>query len=377
MGKSVKKKQEKQYLKDLVATKELYDKRMKYRVPPKPVTKKLSTDELINLSDVSDYSDRFLRDPEKFKTKGFNKERQVREFIRYVFCKYPVPEFMFSCWKHLDNNWKDLKNIDYREWFLYVVQGGSLYKKYFKDLGFTKQETHIFLSLRSAKSYAEAMWISIIIALNGNDKNIKQIVRSGQFDYWAFTPFWRSVARFFVVNQVDDTTFHELCDYIKDEHRRHEDFSLKGRTLASITDLSNEWHVRMSEFSSENWKAEWQRRIGDDIFERKVKIGKDNYTEVWYFEEIVSGKALALEGRQMKHCVASYIGSCQRGDSIIFRVSCEKFGFHSKKVTIEVRGNSIVQIRGVCNSRPDGETKAVVQKWAVAHGLTISRYCLL
>jgi len=57
------------------------------------------------------------------------------------------------------------------------------------------------------------------------------------------------------------------------------------------------------------------------------------------------------EGRQMKHCVATYVSSCARGHCSIWTMEVESMDGVTRAVTIEVRNSArmICQVRGKAN----------------------------
>jgi hypothetical protein len=44
-------------------------------------------------------------------------------------------------------------------------------------------------------------------------------------------------------------------------------------------------------------------------------------------------------------------------------------------VTIELKGESIVQIRGKYNRKAEDKEMYIIQKWVTKEGLSISRWC--
>jgi hypothetical protein len=96
----------------------------------------------------------------------------------------------------------------------------------------------------------------------------------------------------------------------------------------------------------------------------------------WTIRELLSSKSLIAEGRQMKHCVATYAGSCARTHSSIWSVEVESYDGTAKALTVEVRNStrSISQARGKANRLPTEKERNVLSRWAVASGLTVASY---
>jgi hypothetical protein len=86
-----------------------------------------------------------------------------------------------------------------------------------------------------------------------------------------------------------------------------------------------------------------------------------------------SPKDLIDEGSNLSHCVASYVDDVING-------KCKIVFLRSKKepdvslVTVEVRGNTIRQVKGKRNRRPSEEEMAFISKWAKKKGLLVNIY---
>ncbi|MCA9265872.1 MAG: PcfJ domain-containing protein, partial [Planctomycetales bacterium] len=103
---------------------------------------------------------------------------------------------------------------------------------------------------------------------------------------------------------------------------------------------------------------------------------KNGTFKSWTIRELLSSKGLMTEGRQMKHCVATYASSCARGHCSIWTMEVESIEGFAKVVTIEVRNNSrlICQVRGKANRLAIEKERRVIQRWAESAGLRIASY---
>ncbi len=72
----------------------------------------------------------------------------------------------------------------------------------------------------------------------------------------------------------------------------------------------------------------------------------------------------------MRHCVASYKASCLDGQTSIWSVTCEyPIGQVNRSVTLELRGETLVQCRGFANRPPYDNEATIVKRWAEDNGL--------
>jgi hypothetical protein len=95
--------------------------------------------------------------------------------------------------------------------------------------------------------------------------------------------------------------------------------------------------------------------------------------KVWRIRELLTAAELTAEGRAMRHCVASYAGSCASGRCSIWAMEVESHDSIEKRQTIEVnRQRVIVQCRGRFNARPTPQDVEMLRRWATAERLVIS-----
>jgi hypothetical protein len=106
----------------------------------------------------------------------------------------------------------------------------------------------------------------------------------------------------------------------------------------------------------------------------KSKTGAE-YEQIWVIEELLSDKELRKEGRAMHHCVGSYGDACYKGTCSIWSLRyLDPMDTTKRIATIEVRGSKIVQVRGVCNIKPEKSELRRIEKWAVSNKLKMSSY---
>jgi hypothetical protein len=106
-------------------------------------------------------------------------------------------------------------------------------------------------------------------------------------------------------------------------------------------------------------------------------IGSFRYDDgmvIWTIEELLSGKALKVEGGIMHHCVATYIHACFRRWTSIWSLKVHE-GERSRRVlTIQVSPatRKILQAKGRKNVAPDERSWSVLKQWADREGLAFN-----
>ncbi len=304
---------------------------------------------------------------------------QDRDKIRlayaiHMFTRYAVPKRVQSIWYfkqqqeaanggRLRANRKfipgEMRFKDERiRCFMLVGAGKSLHKNLFKGF-LSKKETHRFLTCRFNLDYYRCMFYTIARTFTDDDGLSLRIAQSkiGDMDY--HSPFYRDVVRFFSHNPLPINQINDLVDYINHQYGRDNDYSLKGRTLSSLTTAMKIWHREVNLVKSIG-AATWEGLALADWTH-----AENNST--WAVTQIVTGKALAAEGSAMHHCVSSYKGQCQSGKIGIFSLTVAHNPYNppERVLTIELDENAdIRQIRGYANRTARPHEEKIVRKWA-------------
>jgi hypothetical protein len=150
-------------------------------------------------------------------------------------------------------------------------------------------------------------------------------------------------------------------------------FSMRGRTVNSLLKAVDSWHKELGKIAK-GGKYAWKK---SPIQEYKFTEGRKETKnmKIWRIEELLSSKELIEEGRQMKHCVATYAGSCKSGKCSIWKMELETENGKEKRLTIEVGSDMIIkQIRGKCNRLAQEKELAIIRSWTSMEGLSIASY---
>jgi hypothetical protein len=164
-----------------------------------------------------------------------------------------------------------------------------------------------------------------------------------------------------VRNPTSIPEMNDISDYSMTAQFYMPDFSLAGRTLASMRERLQEWRIH-GEYAF-CMRARW---VGSALPDRRY----ENAGAQWHLRQIRNGVDLVHEGKLMRHCVHTYLQDCMRGDCSIWSLTQEGDASLSHAATFEVRDNAIVQCRGFANSTPHEEAIIIAKTWAAESGLS-------
>ncbi len=330
------------------------------------------------------HSTSWLRPVEDWKPQTRNVCRQFASLARHLFVRWPVPACMDSVW--FKGGSPDA--LRQQRWFLHVG-GGQNIRTADLSLPYTKKMAHHFMQAPPEYTIEVALRWGQIHGLGGDARLVRAILGTRLGTTFENEDFWATVIQFFVAHpMLDRAQIGPIIDYL-----HHEKFvpkevfvapgvveqreppqpylNLKGRTPASLLREVESWHSTLAaaRFPLVEWPSS-----GIEGFLSVEETGGS--PKIWTITELCSTKALVAEGREMRHCVASYAQSCAHGDCSIWTLEVETAERRSKLLTIEVRSDTrmIVQAKGKGNMLPGEKHRALLRRWAEQAGLRLAEW---
>ena len=194
---------------------------------------------------------------------------------------------------------------------------------------------------------------------------------------------------FFVNHSEMDVTFvNPLVDFIQSNkfagepivtshgtsprHTPWPDFSIKGRTPASMLRLLHDWNGDVTE-KRPSEPFSW---LPSNIpgFRFAENSNQQNGSREWAIRELVTSAELYVEGRSLQHCVYTYAPKCRRGESTIWSLRLRVDDKEKRLATIEVDPSKgeIIQIRAKRNAYAGSQASQVIRQWAESAGLKVN-----
>jgi hypothetical protein len=315
--------------------------------------------------------------------KSRDHHKQIAEAVKYCFNKYPTPNFLMKVWyvkptvlsaarMRFVINSRGFNIDNFRDWYITLATGGSLYKQHFSSF-FTKKETHFFSTCPFDCEVSEAAWYAVICAQGFPPHQAIKLAQTRLAER-EISAWWKAAARWFAHHAISlsKSEINDLLDYVRAKHGESKEWYLKDLTLQNLQKRTKSWHRELHRSSTLSGRyPKWEGLPIDDIVLERVVNGK---VIKWKFHQITTGKELASEGNKQRHCVSSYAPRCANGEISIWSLTRweELGGWHA--LTIEVRNSTkqIVQARGIANRSATAAEKSVLQEWCVKTGFRIA-----
>ncbi|AXG68767.1 PcfJ-like protein [Kordia sp. SMS9] len=336
----------------------------------KRCTKLLRNEEYLRvIYQIAWFSTAGIRDIETWKRKSHNADKQLKSIIKHCFVKYEVPAFMYEAW--LDYNRK------YISWFIDLGRGQSVKSLSKMPVRLTKKGAHQFLQAPANYTIEMALRRAQALAFGTDELLAGRIACTGlsRNDFQHET-FWETVIQFFMKQtMLDFNKMEEIIDYLNDCIRNNAAYSIKGRTITSLTRQSDAWHVEQAVHNASKVEMfTWKPTLDSSLIVTK-KDGND--VKKYRLFELCSSKELIVEGRKMNHCVASYARSCCVKVAAIFTLRCTSFSKGLEilaTIELDIKSQTIVQAKGRFNNPISAVAKKIMYDWATQHELKIGKW---
>lgn len=336
---------------------------------------------------VSVHCHAWLQPVEAWKPRSHSAQRQFASLLRHLFVQYDMPAFFDSIW-FSNHTQETAKQVG---WYLYVGKGQNI-RNCQLPIPLTKKMAHHFMHAPKDMSFNQALRWGQILGMGGDERLARTIFGTRLAESFENDEFWATVIRWFVSHpMLDRAHVGPSIDYLHAQRfateliyavpgNREElpplqpNLSMKGRSPESLLRQIDAWHRKLAN-DNRHQIRQWNSS-GIEGFEYLEGSQKNNTSKCWTIRELLSSKSLFAEGRQLKHCVATYASSCSKGHSSIWTMEVESCEGFKKLITIEVtRGaNLIRQARGKANRLPNEKEKSIIRRWAETANLKMASY---
>ncbi len=295
--------------------------------------------------------------------------------IMSFFRKHHFPTFLIEKFNTL--------SLCERNWLVYVLKGNNLrtygdlpfklttkashiFNLYDKDF-LTKEEMHHIKNINSSPTVAliycqlRANSISHEVAVEFLRKQIHQ--QPDHIEYWLRT------ATLLYNQGIKSSHVNIVFDYIDFKaFKRKREFSLKGKTMNNLIAEIMAWHKTLATRRDINY---WGRHSFERFAIKEFKIVAKS--QKFRIKQVLTPLELFREGKELHHCVMSYLKKCRFNDCAIFSLrTINEQKEEIRLLTIEVRQHAIYQIKGLYNRSYNENEYKIIKLWAAEENLRIA-----
>jgi hypothetical protein len=274
-------------------------------------------------------------------------------------------------------------------WYKHLGRGPSI-RTAGLPLRFTRAMAHLFAQARHHYAAVAARRWAQVRGPGGSEALARAVAGTRLGQALGNEDFWESVLHFFVNRpSLDLAQVGPVVDFLQAQKFEWQDgvspegvfgkpppprpdYSMKGRTVASVLRQAEEWHKHLGRDTDQPCLS-WRHSPLKDfrLVEGSEALGD---MRVWTITELLTSRALFLEGRAMRHCVATYARCCARRQTSIWSMQVESRRGRHRVLTIEVDllKRVVCQARRKCNRLPTAGEREVLERWAAQEGLKVA-----
>ncbi len=312
----------------------------------------------------------FIRDPMDWKARGHSVPTLLWSLVNHLYCRYPMPYFWLAEWLRD----ADECSMSRLQSFALIAQGRSIYslsREGMLGVALSRKECHLLGQVYGVWGLGPAIRMVQVLARGGR-RSLGHALGRCAWGEWPAHPrherrrahaiTWLCGQRHLSARDVDFAT--RAADAVPS-------LVFAGRTMASLRQ-----HVgprgrprvrpapleRRGRHTCPPPPAHWDPSpIEPMLFPRGRTSGA-------VIRELSTLRAVHQEGARLSHCVASYVAAAARGECSLWSLRVAGLSM----LTIEVRGEVVVQIRGKCNRPASASELKLVGRWARQNHLRIS-----
>ena len=312
-------------------------------------------------------------------------EELFYSLVSHLLLRYAMPKFFFKVWY--------TGNETHIGWFLNVTNGNNIRTQKELPIVVTKKIAHLFMQAPAKYGVNQAFRYGQVLSLGGDMRVVEGVLRTPLVNNFENDEFWQSVIRFFIANPLLEAShFRDVYDFIYDQKYRNRDaivvagvyqeigppqphFSMHGREPNTLMALIDRWHEELARevlvqpahinapanapvYTYAPAPLSW---VGCGIKPFEYRQNQEKY----YIRELTTKEELFAEGKDMRHCVASYASRCGTGDIAIFSMTHANKKTAERLVTIELdlQSKTVSQARRCLNATPLPEERRIMGLW--------------
>jgi hypothetical protein len=320
----------------------------------------------------------------------------LASLAEHLFARFPMPRFLASVWRDGDG---DVVPLPQHAWYLRLGRGESL-RRIGLPIELTRAMAHRFTAAPDHLTMIAALRWAQVTTLGGSEPLARAVLATRLGRCLENEAAWEEVVRFFARHpELPHEQIGPLVEFI--QHQRFDarmgwrtdgsygsvlpprpDFSLKGRTPASLLRLVAAWHEARGAITGPD--VAWPRApIGELAHVEQLPPPGEAAREqdeqsrsemrVWTISELCSSQALWSEGQALQHCIRVYADACRHRRSSIWSLQVETRHGRRRVATIRVRlpARRIVEARRKLNRWPSQTERAIIARWAAQERLVI------
>lgn len=246
-----------------------------------------------------------------------------------------IIKYVYNNIRYISGDLKDKFNKTESEWLDLIEE----LKQYEEDLEFYKINYHY------SYYYNNSSLLGTILEIYSANLNLQEYYTLGK-----------------LINYVVNETINQGYTSVRDFLNELRDYITMCKGLGVKPTLYSSYLKQTHDITSRNYQIKVESEK-EEIFASRYKDFKPYKTENYIVVAPKETKDLQEEGSRLNHCVASYIKRVIDGQCLIYFLR-KQDNQEESLITLEVKDNAIVQVKGSHNRRPSDEERKALEQFA-------------
>lgn len=222
----------------------------------------------------------------------------------------------------------------------------------------------------------ESEWLDLIEELKQYEEDLEFYKIDYKYSYYGDSSLLKTILEFYTSNIYlqENYTLSKLINYVVNETINQGYTSIRNflselrdylsmcKQLGVKPTLYSSYLKQTHDITSRNYQIKVESEK-EEIFSDRYKDFKPYKTDKYIIIAPKETKDLQEEGSRLNHCVASYIKRVIDGQCLIYFLRKQDKQEESL-ITLEVKDNAIVQVRGSHNRKPSDEERKALEQFA-------------
>lgn len=222
----------------------------------------------------------------------------------------------------------------------------------------------------------ESEWLDLIEELKQYEEDLEFYKINYKYSYYVGGSLLGTILEFYtsgiylqkyytlskLINYVVNETINQGYTSIRDFLNELRDYLLMCEQLGVKPTLYSSYLKQTHDITNRNYQIKVESEK-EEIFASRYKDFKPYKTDEYIVIAPKETKDLQEEGSRLNHCVASYIKRVIDGQCLIYFLRKQDKQEESL-ITLEVKDNAIVQVKGSHNRRPSDEERKALEEFA-------------
>ena len=222
----------------------------------------------------------------------------------------------------------------------------------------------------------ESEWLDLIEELKQYEEDLEFYKIDYKYSYYSSGSLLNTILDFYtsytnlqeyytlgkLINYVVNETINQGYTSIRNFMQELRDYISMCKGLGVKPTLYSSYLKQTHDITSRNYNIKVENEK-EEVFSDRYKDFKPYKTEKYIVIAPKETKDLQEEGSRLNHCVASYIKRVIDGQCLIYFLRKQDKEEESL-ITLEVKDNAIVQVKGSHNRRPSDEERKALEQFA-------------